>query len=87
MFSTPQRQTSKTTPSSQLNQQSQTPQETIDKGPETPKVGGRWTHPALPGIEKEARKFMFGEEELRRLIANTGLLIAIWWFTRKINDR
>ena len=57
------------------------------RGPETPKVGGKWTHPALAGIEKEARKFMFGEEELKRLLANTSLLIAMWWVTRKADER
>lgn len=97
IFATPTRQVTTTmTPSSQPQQTSSQQQsvassggggQTKSRGPETPKVGGKWTHPALAGIEKEARKFMFGEEELKRLVANTSLLIAMWWITRKADER
>ena len=54
--------------------------------PETPKVGGKWIHPALPGIQKESRKLIFGEEELKRLVVNLLLLYSTWWFSYKIED-
>jgi Nuclear pore complex component len=79
MFATPQR------PNSQPQQS--TPVSQVTPGPETPKVGGKWIHPALPGIENEARKAMFGEEELKRLVLNTSLLYAMWWFSAKIEER
>lgn len=92
--------TTTTTPSSQSQQQqtpisqgqtqtsaSQTTPATQGRAPETPKVGGKWIHPALAQIEREARKFMFGEEELKRLVANAALLISMWWVSRKIDER
>ena len=80
MFATPQQQTS--------GSQSGTPAGTQETPkPETPKVGGKWTHPALHGIENEARKAMFGEEELKRLVLNTVLLYAMWWMSGKVEER
>jgi len=63
-----------------------TPVSQVNPGPETPKVGGKWTHPALLGIENEARKAMFGEEELKRLVLNTSLLYAMWWISAKVEE-
>jgi hypothetical protein len=79
MFSTPQRPNSQPQQSTPVNQ--------VTPGPETPKVGGKWTHPALLGIENEARKAMFGEEELKRLVLNTSLLYAMWWISAKVEER
>lgn len=85
IFATPQRE--QKTP---VSQQKLGPTQTIDTAspaPVTPKVGGKWTHPALLGIDKEARKFMFGEEELKRLVLNSVLLYSMWWITAKLDER
>jgi hypothetical protein len=50
-------------------------------------VGGKWTHPALKGINMEARKFMFGEEELKRLVVNAVLLYSMWWISYRLEER
>jgi hypothetical protein len=57
------------------------------RGPETPKIGGKWAHPALRGIERETRKFMFGEEELKKLIVNAVLLYSVHWASVKIEEK
>jgi hypothetical protein len=54
---------------------------------DTPKVGGKWMHPALKGIDKEMRKLIFGEEELKKLLVNAFLLYSLWLFSSKIDDR
>lgn len=88
IFTTPQRES--LTASTTTTTTAQTPQSTT--GPptttrvETPKVGGKWTHPALYGIEKEARKFMFGEEDLKRLVVNAFLLYSMWWISYKMEE-
>ena len=96
IFSTPQSKTATpatgNTPSQQPPQQQQsTPapaaQTPAARGPETPKVGGKWVHPALQGIDREVRKFIFGEEELKRLVVNVILLYSIWWISSKLGDR
>ena len=89
IFATPQRDhgSAQNTPASQKQTPTPVVQDGAKKSPETPKVGGRWTHPALQGIQKEARKFMFGEEELKRLVANAFLLYSMWWLSYKFEDR
>ena len=89
VFPTPQREsTTAVTPSSSKKQT--TPATgTIQAGPapETPKVGGKWIHPALKGIDKEARKLMFGEEQLKKLVLNAVFLYILWRVSYKIEDR
>jgi hypothetical protein len=80
-------QTAQPTTTSQTQTPTAAPQKVDGRAPETPKLGGKWIHPAVAGIEREARKFMFGEEELKRLIANAGLLFGMWWLSRKIDER
>ena len=93
IFSTPQSKavttSTNTTPSQQQPQTTSTPaaQSQPTRAPETPKVGGKWVHPALQGIEKEARKFIFGEEEAKKLAVNVILLYSMWWISSKIGDR
>jgi hypothetical protein len=93
MFSSPPAVSTTTSPSQLIPQQqppatlTTPPGEQLARQPETPKVGGKWTHPALRSIENETRKFLFGEEDLKKLILNTALLIAMWWLSRKIEDR
>jgi hypothetical protein len=53
----------------------------------TPRVGGKWTHPALHTIEHESRKFMFGEQQLKTLIANIALLYVLYSATNRILER
>lgn len=91
MFATPQRdQNSMTQTPSSLQKQTSTPNtttNTVTRAPDAPKVGGKWIHPAVEAIDKEARKFIFGEEELKRLIVNTALLYSMWWIAYKIEER
>jgi hypothetical protein len=88
IFATPQREP--LTTGTAINISTQTPQSATGQQTttrvETPKVGGKWTHPALHGIEKEARKFIFGEEDLKRLIANAFLLYSMWWISYKVEE-
>jgi hypothetical protein len=53
----------------------------------TPKVGGKWTHPALQSIEQESRKFIFGEQQLKTLLANFALLYVLYSAKNRILDR
>ena len=94
IFSTPQRDsvtvgtvtpTSATITTTQTSQ-SATGQPTTTTRVETPKVGGKWQHPALNGIEKESRKFVFGEEDLKRLVVNAFLLYSMWWISYKVDE-
>src|SRR5947207_9962625 len=90
IFATPQRQFSTTQTPSSLQKHTSTPGRAVDgvvRAPDTPKVGGKWTHPALKGIDREARKFMFGEEELKKLVVNTILLYSMWWMSYKLEER
>src|SRR5271169_5132242 len=61
IFTTPQRE--QATATSQPKTSTPSTNDTTARTPETPKVGGKWTHPALHGIDREARKFVFGEED------------------------
>ena len=87
IFATPQREQNPAGPTTTQNKTS-TPgaTDTTAPAPETPKVGGKWTHPALQGIDRESRKFVFGEEDLKRLVVNLVLLYALWWATSKVED-
>ena len=90
IFSTPQRDSvtagiATTTTTTTTTPQPSTGQPKTTRA-ETPKVGGKWTHPALHGIEKEARKFVFGEEDLKRLLVNAFLLYSMWWISYKIEE-
>lgn len=87
-FATPPREQSSASPAASSQKQSSTLSSTTaaTRGPETPKIGGKWTHPALQGIDKEARKFVFGEEDLKRLAVNLLLLYVLWWTSSKVED-
>jgi hypothetical protein len=90
VFATPQRQPSTTQTPSSLQKQTSTPGASADsvaRTSDTPKVGGKWTHPALEGIDREARKFMFREEELKKLVVNVVLLYSMWWISYKLEER
>jgi len=84
IFATPQREQNSAAAATPQNKQS-TPNASA-RAPETPKVGGKWTHPALHGIDKEARKFVFGEEDLKRLVVNLLLLYVLWWVSSKVEE-
>jgi hypothetical protein len=86
IFTTPQRESNTQAPSSQTTTPAAQTGSTT-RAPETPKIGGKWTHPAIQGIEQEARKFMFGEEDLKRLVVNIFLLYSLWWVSQKVDDR
>jgi hypothetical protein len=89
IFATPQRESNATQSPSSLQKKTSTPTtaDGVARAPDTPKIGGKWIHPALKGIDKEARKFIFGEQELKRLIVNTALLYSMWWIVYKIEER
>jgi len=87
IFATPQRnQGAAATASSQSKTSTPSANDSTARAPETPKVGGKWTHPALHGIDKEARKFVFGEEDLKRLVVNLTLLYTMWWVASKVEE-
>jgi hypothetical protein len=87
IFTTPQReQNSAMAATAQNKQPTPSANDTSARAPETPKVGGKWIHPALQGIDKEARKFIFGEEDLKRLVINLFLLYTLWWVSSKVEE-
>jgi len=86
IFSTPQREPLTAGTAATTTQTPQSAGQQATTRVETPKVGGKWTHPALHGIEKEYRKFVFGEEDLKRLVVNVFLLYSMWWMSYKVEE-
>lgn len=85
IFATPQREQVPAA-TSQIKTSTPSTDDSTARAPETPKVGGKWRHPALHGIDTEARKFVFGEEDLKRLAVNSVLLYALWWISSKVEE-